>query len=571
MEARKTKVLLIEDNHGSLLALKEALSQASGADGSLNISMEVADKMAGGLKRLDEGGVDLVLLDISGSLDETAPEVLRNLEKIVQLKERDAFVPVVMVGEQHQDKIASQAVKQGALDFLVKDNLDTRVLMQAIRYAVQVKQLEENLADTTEKLKQAKDQLELITHIDSATQTLSRAGLETALQDEYARAQRFGWNLVAVLIDCDDFDRINHQFGHAVGDVVLHQISERIRSTVRPSDHLARLGGDEFLLLLPDTRLAESILVAEKIRLAIGESPLRLASETVRVTASLGVLALPYEFCSIEEVISLARLAVRESKLLGKNRVSSGEKNVTSGGSPDKEALNELTEKLRKGDCFRAVSMPIFQLADEKIVGYEILSRGPKGAFEMPDDLFRVSVEYNLLTIVDLRCIKTCLAASSDPKFLPNTVFHVNLFPSSIMDTPIERLLTLFPADREPGQYCIEISEQQFIGDPAYLREHVQALKDHGIKVAIDDVGFGRSSLESLIILEPDIVKIDRKYVSGISTDPAKARLLKRLVKVVNSLGSDLIAEGIECREELDLLVEMGVPYGQGWYWGKPA
>ena len=81
-------------------------------------------------------------------------------------------------------------------------------------------------------------------------------------------------------------------------------------------------------------------------------------------------------------------------------------------------ALVELTEKLRKGDCFRAVSMPILHLADERVVGYEILSRGPKGAFEMPDDLFRVSVEHNLLTIVDLRCIKTCLAATVDPRLL---------------------------------------------------------------------------------------------------------------------------------------------------------
>ncbi|HNM51034.1 MAG TPA: EAL domain-containing protein, partial [Candidatus Obscuribacter sp.] len=106
---------------------------------------------------------------------------------------------------------------------------------------------------------------------------------------------------------------------------------------------------------------------------------------------------------------------------------------------------------------------------------------------------------------------------------------------------------------------------------PAYLKDHVHAIRKRDILVAIDDVGFGRSSLESLIILEPDIVKIDRKYVSGISADPAKARLLKRLVKVVNSIGAELIAEGIECREELELLVEMGVPFGQGWLWGKPA
>ncbi|MBX9667406.1 MAG: bifunctional diguanylate cyclase/phosphodiesterase, partial [Candidatus Obscuribacterales bacterium] len=354
------------------------------------------------------------------------------------------------------------------------------------------------------------------------------------------------------------------------GDVVLKEISKRMKETVRPTDHIARIVSDEFLLLLPDTRFAEGMLVAEKIRLSVAESPLRLASETIRVTASLGVLALPYEFCSIEEVLSLVRLAVRESKLLGKNRVSSGEKHKPQ-GQPDRDALDELTERLRKGDCFRAVSMPILHLSDEKLVGYEILSRGPEGAFEMPVDLFRVSVEYNLLTIVDLRCLKTCLtAASNDPKFNKNSRLHVNLFPSTIIDTPIDRLMTLFPSDSKDGKFCIEISEQQFIGDPTYLRDHVQELKRRGVLVAIDDVGFGRSSLESLIILEPDIVKIDRKYVSGIAQEPTKERLLRRLVKVVNALGSDLIAEGIECREELELLIDMGVTYGQGWYWGKP-
>ncbi len=189
----------------------------------------------------------------------------------------------------------------------------------------------------------------------------------------------------------------------------------------------------------------------------------------------------------------------------------------------------------------------------------------------MPDDLFRISVENNLLTIVDLRCLKTCLAACVLPKFDQKARFHVNLFPSTIIDTPIDRLMTLFPDDGVEREYCVEISEQQFIGDPAYLRDHVLALKERGILVSIDDVGFGRSSLESLIILEPDIVKIDRKYVTGIATEPSKARLLKRLVKVVNSLGADVIAEGIEEREELEMLVDIGVPYGQGWYWGKPA
>ncbi|MBZ0189539.1 MAG: EAL domain-containing protein, partial [Candidatus Obscuribacterales bacterium] len=492
------------------------------------------------------------------------------LEVLEELRELDSRIPVVVLSDDPRDKDATAAVKGGAQDCLVKETIDAGRLMQSLRYAIDLKRAEVALFDASSRLEAATSRLEALAHNDPLTECLNVAGLQRALQHEFERAQRSGGALVAVLLDCDDFDRINAQLGHGVGDVVLKEISKRMKETVRPTDHIARIGSDEFLLLLPETRFAEGMLVAEKIRLSVADSPLRLASETIRVTASLGVLALPYEFCSIEEVLSLVRLAVRESKLLGKNRVSSGEKHKRV-GQPDRDALDELTQKLRRGDCFRAVSMPILYLPDEKLVGYEILSRGPEGAFEMPDDLFRVSVEHNLLTIVDLRCLKTCLAATINPKFDHKARFHVNLFPSTIIDTPIDRLMTLFPTDSKNGRFCVEISEQQFIGDPTYLRDHVQELTKRGVLVAIDDVGFGRSSLESLIILEPDIVKIDRKYVSGIAQDSTKERLLRRLVKVVNVLGSELIAEGIECREELDLLLDMGVTLGQGWYWGKPA
>ncbi len=556
MDQAKARVLLIEENGKDASALQQVLSEAAGA----GFAMERA-KLSKGLQRLTEGGVDLIVVDLA---------VDGGIDAFLQVKAAAGATPVVVIGSSNQEQAAAEAIKNGAQDYLEKKGLSASTLIHSMRQAIELTRAEEALKEATSRLDAATNRLEVLANVDQLTEVLNRIGLERALQTEFNRAQRQGWNLVATLLDCDDFDRINATLGHAVGDVVLKEISGRLRDTLRPTDHIARIGGDEFLMLLPDTRLAEGMLVAEKVRLAVAEGPLRLAHETIRVTASLGVLALPYEFCSIEEVLSLCRLAVRESKLLGKNRVSSGEKHKLQAG-PDDEALSELTEKLRRGDCFRAVSMPIFKLDEEKVVGYEILSRGPEGAFEMPDDLFRVSCEYNLLTIVDLRCLKTCLAATVLPKFDQRARFHVNLFPSTIIDTPIDRLMTLFPDDGQKRDFCIELSEQQFIGDPAYLRDHVNALKAHGIAVAIDDVGFGRSSLESLIILEPDIVKIDRKYVTGIAVEPAKARLLKRLAKVVHALGAELVAEGIEDRQEMEVLLDAGVNYGQGWLWGKPA
>ena len=559
MVVKKANVLLIEDDSLEALAISQQVQAAANSD----FMFETADRLSKGLEILGKGGVDLVLIDLP------LPGH-RGMEVIKLLRERSQDVPIVVIAGGGDDQLGHEAVRHGAQEFVVKDRMDGRMLIQSMRHAIELKRAEEAYKAATQQLTAANKRLESLAHLDSLTQVMNRSGIERALEEEYKRAQRGGWLVVAVLVDCDDFDRINESLGHRVGDVVLQEVVGRLKDTLRPTDHIARTGGNEFLLLLPETRLAEGMLVAEKIRLAVAESPLRLASETIRVTASLGVMALPYDYCSIEEILSLVRLAVRESKTLGKNRVSAGEKHKVPSG-PNKEALEELTDKLRQGDCFRAVSMPIYDLTNQKLIAYEILSRGPAGAFEMPDDLFRVSVEYDLLTLVDLRCLKTCLQACVLPKFDQSARFHVNLFPSTILDTPIERLMNLFPSKLKKENFCIEISEQQFIGDPAYLRDHVMALKNNGILVAIDDVGFGRSSLESLIILEPDIVKIDRKYVSGIATEPAKARLLKRLVKVVTALGAELIAEGIEQREELEILLELGVRYGQGWYWGKPS
>lgn len=374
--------------------------------------------------------------------------------------------------------------------------------------------------------------------------------------------------MVGMLLDCDDFGRINEGLGHAVGDVVLKEMVQRITTTLRPSDYVARIGGDQFVILLTDTQFAEALLIAERVRLCVAESPIRNSSDNIFMTASLGVAPLPYEIASVEELLSLMRHALKNSKKTGKNRVSTGEPIPDSGNGDSTKKDLEIVQVLRQGDCFRCVKHAMYRLADEKKVGYELLSRGPAGAFEMPYDFFRVAIENNILSRVDLRCLKACIDAAA--KLEPGSRFDVNLFPSTILDTPIDRLVGLFPEDQSIGTFCVEISEQQFIGDPSYLKEHTAAFKKAGILVAIDDVGFGRSSLESLILLEPDVVKVDIKYVAGIAVDQQKQRLLRRLVKVVQALGAELVAEGIESREDLEVVRDMGVQYAQGYLWGYP-
>ncbi len=419
-----------------------------------------------------------------------------------------------------------------------------------------------------QQLDEARKKLEEVATVDPLTDLSNRRGFERILAAEMNRAKRTGSPMVGMLLDCDDFGRINEGLGHNVGDVVLKEMVQRITTTLRPSDYVARIGGDTFVILLTDTQFAEALLIAERVRLCVAESPIRNSNDNIYMTASIGVAPLPYEISSVEELLSLMRHALKTSKAGGKNRVSTGEQADANGKEEEPKKNLEIVQQMRQGECFRCVKHPMYRLADEKKVGYELLSRGPAGPFEMPYDFFRIAIENNILSRVDLRCLSACIAQAN--KLEPGSRFDVNLFPSTILDTPIDRLVEMFPEDKSIGTFCVEISEQQFIGDASYLKEHTAGLKKAGILVAIDDVGFGRSSLESLILLEPDVVKVDIKYVAGIAVDPQKQRLLRRLVKVVQALGAELVAEGIESREDLEVVRDMGVEYAQGYLWGYP-
>ena len=437
--------------------------------------------------------------------------------------------------------------------------------LASLRDMTQRARSEANMKNLGNALEEANEKLERLATIDPLTETLNRRGIEKALWDEWARDKRSGSNLAAILLSCDDLTDIIETLGHAVGDVLLKAIAERLRSVLRPSDQVARISRHKFLVLLPETRTAEAQQVAEKLRFAVGGSPLALSRQPLSVAMGVAVVNASQDICSIEEILELAHSALRADAESDKGPKAGSTRTMVSPAIP---SLVDLTRAIESGS-FHAVSQPILELESEKVVGHELLSRGPVGALERPVDFFRIALESNMLTTVDLSCLKACVDVSK--RLNPKGKFHLNLFPSTILWTPSERLMELLAAADDGVTFCIEISEQQFIGDPACLRDHVAAFKEKGIKVSIDDVGFGRSCLETLIMLEPDVVKIDRAYIDGASRDPHKGRLLARLVEVSKALGAEIVAEGIESRDDRALLQDYGVIYGQGWLWGKPG
>jgi EAL domain-containing protein (putative c-di-GMP-specific phosphodiesterase class I) len=282
---------------------------------------------------------------------------------------------------------------------------------------------------------------------------------------------------------------------------------------------------------------------------------------------SIGVDRVPAEAITIEEVITAAAAPLKVAKSRGKRRVS------TAGGMQmaeiERDDKHDVAVVLSDPRCLRVASQSIVRISDGNVIANELFVRGPRGDLEQPSVLFALASSSNSLITFDLNCLRASTAARAAAKSVLRT--HVNIHPATLMGVSMSTIFDIIGRTTRPNELCIEVSEQQLVGSPMRLREARSAFRSRGIKVALDDVGFGHSSLEALIVLEPDIVKIDRRFVHGVSKDAGRSRDLKRLAGVLQGLGAEVVAEGIESRADINALARMGIEFGQGYLWGKPA
>ncbi|HEX2061380.1 MAG TPA: diguanylate cyclase, partial [Thermoanaerobaculia bacterium] len=413
-----------------------------------------------------------------------------------------------------------------------------------------------DLARVKKELESANRDLERLTLIDPLTELLNRRGLQQALSREVQHLTRGDTDSAVLVIDLDDFKQINDSLGHAAGDVVLKEVGRRLRASVRGIDYTGRIGGDEFMLILPQIDANEVTRVAERIRLAVATAVIQHSTGPITLTASIATMLLTTDMPAVDQLLARAHLLLERAKRQGKNRVvfESSEFDDTD---RRRRAQSEMCTHLSRGRHIVTLKQPIFDLSDESPVGYEFLSRYSDGVYELPENFFRACSERNILTLVDHACLRAGVRAAME--LPPYARFHLNIFPTTLLAIPVEHLLDLFPKPVPAGAFCLEISEQQIIGDPSYLLPAVQALRAAGILIAIDDVGFGSSCLESLVLLQPEIVKIDKRCVIGVDSDPARIDQLRRYADVAHTLGAVIVAEGIETAAELEVVRSLGL------------
>jgi diguanylate cyclase (GGDEF)-like protein len=388
---------------------------------------------------------------------------------------------------------------------------------------------------------------------DPLTGLANQRAFHLACKIELSRSARDGRPISIVAVDLDHFKAINDAHGHPYGDEVLRRAGRVLAAAVRPHDIVARLGGEEFALLLPDTNADEARIVAERARAAV-------ASVVVPgrpLTASAGVASHAGPHAALERLLAHADRALYKAKAAGRDRTIVHDQAAATGvPEPPLAAL------LEPGVIVPAFQ-PIIKLASGELVGWEALARFPDRADRSVADVFAEAHRLGLGARLEIAAIRAALSAPGRPAGA-RLGLNVSL---TTLDTD-EAWLAL-PTDL--SGVVIEITEHEFLGDDAALEYAVSRLRERGARIALDDAGAGYAGLHQLLRLRPDVVKLDRSLVSGVSGDPHRSALIAALVSFANDVGMSVCAEGIEREDDYASLVALGVESGQGWLISRPA
>lgn len=391
-----------------------------------------------------------------------------------------------------------------------------------------------------------------------------------------AIVQRFAAQrlLGVVLVDASPLARVEHEFGHAAYEAAMANLCALVRDVIDAT------GDREEILVTGETGRHE--ILAFLFRAA--RDPAFYRSELPGLCRSLQRAfdahgqRVVYPYSRRAPLLATGFAAVIRNPHLGTDTQL---RQVLREAREDARLMARTVARRRRKALMSvlmagevsSVYEPIVDVRTKTVYGYEALARGPAGTeFHTPVALFVAAEEEGLVFELDCLCRQSGLAGADD---LPSgTRLFLNVRPTTIHDPqfrPDALIRTLERCRLRPTDVVFEISEQESIQNFDVFREIRDDYKSLGFQFALDDTGAGYASLQAVIELEPDFIKVDRALITKLDTDPAKQLLLKALQEVAGGLGAQIIGEGLDTLEELEMLGELGIPFGQGWLFGKPT
>ncbi|MEH6576323.1 MAG: EAL domain-containing protein [Amphritea sp.] len=425
--------------------------------------------------------------------------------------------------------------------------------------------------------KRVTKELTYMASYDSLTQLPNRRTFLDRLRQQVKKSKRNGRQVALMLLDLDHFKEVNDTLGHDIGDLLLKEAAQRLNQCLRDSDTVARLGGDEFTVILGDL---EDSSVIERIAQNILQqlaTPFYLKRETVYVSCSIGITLYPFDSFDIDVLLKNADQAMYAAKDMGRNRYSYFTASMEVAALERRQLSNDLRVAMEDKQ-FQLHYQPIVELSSGQIYKAEALLRWqhPKRGLIPPTDFIPVAEESGIIVDIGNWVFSQALqqVAQWRRKYSPDFQVSINTSPVQFRSEECrqqEWFAQLSKAGLSGQAIVIEITEGVLMEDSPVVRDKLLGFRDAFMEVALDDFGTGYSSLSYLKRFHIDYLKIDRSFVSNLTSDSNDMALCEAIILMAHKLGIKVVAEGVETQEQSDLLTAAGCDYGQGYLYSKPV
>ncbi|UTW47322.1 bifunctional diguanylate cyclase/phosphodiesterase [Bacterioplanoides sp. SCSIO 12839] len=436
------------------------------------------------------------------------------------------------------------------------------------------------LRDTTE-IREKEQTIEHQARHDALTQLPNRVLLLDRMENAIQRAQRQKKRLAVCYLDLDAFKAVNDSLGHDAGDVLLQQVSQRLKNRIRESDTLARIGGDEFVILLDAVRNQEEVLyLAERLLETLAE-PIPVNDRTFFIGASMGIAMYPNDGTTPGALLKNADIAMYRAKENGKNRFHFFTPSL------ERIAQHRLTMETNlrhalENDELELFYQPKFFLQQHGATAgttathsFEALIRWPQkdGSFIPPDSFIHIAEDAGMIGRVSDWVLRQ--AAQQAKHWYErgfNANISINISPKQFLIPDFDKdiISTLETLQLPHNLISIEITESLLMQDLNNARQVLEYFRSNGIYIYLDDFGTGFSSLNYLKNLPVDAIKIDRTFVKDLSNSNADQAIASSIIALGKNLDMLVVAEGVETSEQAKFLIDSGCDLAQGYFYGRP-
>jgi diguanylate cyclase (GGDEF)-like protein/PAS domain S-box-containing protein len=528
---------------------------------------------------VDRNGVVTVASDaVDQQLGRSADAIVgAKLVDLVHPEDVQLVVPLLAEAVDHRPGLASVEWRMARADGSFA-HVDTKA--RDLTEDESVGGLVLTVRDISER-KAFEDQLRHRAFHDPLTHLPNRALFDDRVAHAFSRRSASDRHVAVLFIDLDDFKGVNDALGHAAGDQLLIGVASRLRSCLRSSDTAARLGGDEFGVLLEGLdHPSEAAGAADRVLQAL-RAPFFMHGQPARVKASVGVAVGSGGTTKAEQLVRDADVAMYLAKHNGRDRYEvydpSAQQHllerleITGDERTDgvtwflrsEEQRAEIEALLDDEHSLTSVFQPIVDVGTGDVIGYEALTRFPGDSGRPPNAWFAQAHRCGLGVQLEMHALRAALRVPGRPE---GTFLTVNLSPSAVVSGEIDRTL---PDDL--SAMVIEIVETELIAEGSRLELALERLRARGARVAVDDTGSGYAGLKQLMRLRPEVIKLDRSLVDGLSADLAKRALVESLVRYARRIDAGVCAEGVETLADLQTLADIDIETAQGYVLARPS